>query len=115
MARTITGTISDIYRGETAEITILCKRDGVAQDITGDTVTMTIKEYKSDPDTGAVLQVDADVASYGASGIASWKLTATQTDIDTGNYYIDAVWYDGTDEFVVYNGTVNIIERVSDV
>ena len=115
MARTITGTISDIYRGETAEITVLCKRDSVAQDITSDTVTMTLKSNKSDADSSAVLQVDANVATYGASGIAYWNLTPAQTDITADNYFIDIAWYDGTDEFIVYDGTVNIIERVSDV
>lgn len=115
MARIIVGTIKDFFVGETVEVTVLCKKEGVAQDITSDTVTLTMKANKSDADTAAVLQEDADVISYGINGTAYWNLTPAQTDIDTGTYYIDIVWYDGTKEHVVYDKTIKIMERVSDV
>lgn len=83
--------------------------------ITAGTVTLTIKENKDDADAVAILHVDADVATYGAAGIAYWSLTPTQTEIDVGTYYIDIAWYDGTDEYIVYDGTVKVRERVSDV
>lgn len=115
MAKTIVGTINDFYVGETVEITVLCKKDGVAQDITGDTVTLLMKENKSDSDAAAILDSDADVATYGSAGIAYWDLTPTDTDIDVGTYYIDITWYDGTKEHIVYDGSVKVKERVSDV
>lgn len=114
MAKTIVGTIEDFYVGETVEITVLCKKAGVAQDITSDTVKLTLKEEKSDADASAVLQVDADVATYGAAGTAYWNLTPAQTAITVGTYYMDIVWYDGTKEHVVYDKSIKVIERVSD-
>lgn len=113
--RTITGRVTDFYRGETSEITVLCKKEGVAENITADTVTLIIKSEKSDADTSAVLEKDADVSSYGASGIAYFDLAPADTDISPGSYYIDITWYDGTDEHIVYDGRVTVKERVSDV
>ena len=115
MAKIIVGTIEDFYTGETVEITVLCKKDGAAQDITADTVTLTIKENRSDADGSAVLQVDADVATYGAAGTAYWNLTPAQTAITVGTYYMDIVWYDGTKEHIVYDKSIKVIDRVSDV
>jgi len=115
MGKTIVGIIDDFFAGETVEIAVLCKKEGVAQDITSDTVTLTIKENKSDADAAAVLQDDADVVTYGVTGTAYWNLTPAQTDIDSGTYYVDIVWYDGAKEHVVYDGTITIMERVSDV
>jgi len=114
MAKIIVGIIDDFYTGETVEITVLCKKEGVAQDITGDTVTLTVKENISDADSSAVLQEDADVTTYGAAGTAYWELTTTMTDIDPGTYYLDIVWYDGTMEHVVYSRAINVLERISD-
>lgn len=115
MAKTIVGIIEDFFVGETVEITLLCKKNNLAQNITADTVTLIMKESKSDADASAVLDVDADVATYGASGTAYWNLTPAETDIDAGTYYVDITWYDGTKEHIVYNSTVKVKERVSDV
>jgi len=115
MAKIIVGTIEDFFVGETVEITVLCKKEGVAQDITSDTVTLTIKSNKSDADSSAVLQEDADVSTYGASGTAYWNLTPTQTALAVGTYYLDIVWYDGTKEHIVYDKAIRVLERTSDV
>ena len=115
MARIIVGTIENFYTGETVEITVLCKKEGVAQNITADTVTLTMKEDKSDADSSAVLQVDADVSTYGAAGTAYWNLTPAQTALTVGTYYMDIVWYDGTKEHIVYDKSIKVLDRVSDV
>ena len=115
MARIIVGTIENFYTGETVEITVLCKKAGVAQNIASDTVTLTIKSNKSDADGSAILQVDADVTTYGASGTAYWNLTPVQTAITVGTYYMDIVWYDGTKEHIVYDKSIKVMERVSDL
>ena len=115
MARIIVGTIENFYTGETVEITVLCKKEGVAQNITADTVTLTIKEDKSDADSSAVLQEDADISTYGAAGTAYWNLTPAQTAIAVGTYYMDIVWYDGTKEHIVYDKSIKVMERVSDL
>jgi len=116
MARIVVGEIRDFYLGETVEITVLCKKNGTAQDITADTVTLTMKENKSDADSSAVLQENADVATYGVAGTAYWNLTPAKTEVlEVGTYYVDILWLDGTDEHIVYDGTVKVMERVSDI
>jgi len=116
MAKIIVGMIGDFFLGETVEITVLCKKGGVAQNITADTVTLTIKSSKSDADGAAILQQNADVATYGATGTAYWNLEPATTEaLTVGSYYIDIVWYDGTKEHVVYDRTINVKERVSDI
>lgn len=115
MGKTIVGTINDFYIGETVEITVLCKKEGVAQDITADTVTLTIKTAKGDADAAAELQEDADVTTYGGAGIAYWNLTPAQTAIAIGSYFVDIVWYDDSKEHIVYDKAIKIKERVSDL
>ena len=115
MSKIIVGIIDDIFAGETLEILFQLKKDGAISSIATDTVTLTIKEDKSDADAAAVLQANADVTTYGGDGIAYWNLTPVQMAITPGVYYIDVVWYDGTKEHVVYDGTVKIKTRVSDL
>lgn len=116
MAKIIVGLIEDFFIGETVEITVLCKKAGVAQDITGDIVTLTMKENKADADASAILQENADVATYGATGTAYWDLTPAKTEvIAVGSYFMDIVWYDGSKEHVVYDKAVKVKERVSDI
>ena len=115
MGKTIVGTINDFYVGETVEITVLCKMDGVAQDITSDTVTLMFKDNVGDSDAEAALNEDADVATYGSAGVAYWKLAPAETDITIDTYHVDIVWYTGTDEYVIYNGSIRVKERISDI
>jgi len=114
MATTTSGVIKPIVRGETREIMILLKRNGVTQNVTSDTVTLVIKSTKTDADASALLKTDADVSTYGSAGYAYFDLSPTDTDIAPGSYPIDITWYDGSQEFIVYDDTVTIKERVSD-
>lgn len=109
------GTISSFFRGETKEFNILLKRGGVAQDITGDTVTFRMKSNKSDTDASAALTKQADVASQGASGWALFALTTTDTEVIEDTYQCDIEWVlSGGEEFIVYDGTIEVKVRVSD-
>lgn len=108
-------SLKHIYPGATKKFGIILKINGVAQDITSDTVTFRMKEEHSDTDAQAVLTKTADVASQGASGIALFVLTASDTEnLEVRNYLCDIVWNDGTDEYVAFDGTIEVKERVSD-
>lgn len=108
--------ISDFYPGATKRFKATIKLDNVIQDISLDTVTLTIKCEKSDLDTAAVLQVDADVETLGDEGIALFEFDEEDTaDIPPGQYYIDIQWFDGVDEYVVYDDEIRILQRISDV
>jgi len=110
-----TTRISDFRAGETKRFTITCKIDGVAQNITSDTVRFTMKSNRSDSDASAAIQKDADVATQGSSGVAIFTLTPTDTDVSPGSYFCDVQWIrsDGS-EYVVYDGRISVLERVSD-
>lgn len=109
------GDLSGFYIGTTKNFSITLKIDGEAQDITGDTVTLRLKEAKADTDASAKLSKAADVASEGASGIANFALDTSDTDITPGTYYVDIEWVlAGGDEYVVYDDTLEVEDRVSD-
>lgn len=110
------GDISDFYVGTDKRFTVTCKIAGVAQDITLDTVTVRLKSSKSDADASAVLSVNADVATQGASGVAIFDWDGDGTDITPGKYYLDIEWVLASGkEYIVYNDTIKALERVSDV
>ena len=116
MAATITGTVSDWHIGTTKQFYLTCKIDGVAQDISGDTVTVTVKRKKSDADSSAIHQSNADVASQGSDGIAIVTIPAADTAAETpASVFLDVQWLTaGGVERIVYDGTVDLLERVSD-
>jgi hypothetical protein len=107
--------ITDFHPGTTKQFTVECQLDGVAQDITSDTVTVTIKDVRSKADTDALLQKAADVASQGAQGIAIFTLTTSDTEIAPGYHYIDVEWVTAAGaEYVVYDERIKVLTRVSD-
>ena len=109
--------IRDFYRGETKKFKITIEVDGANPDITGDTVTYTMKTNKDDPDPG-ILQVNADVAAPGGSnGEASFELTPAQTDVAIGHYFCDVQWILATGEeyIIIPPQEIQVLERVSDV
>jgi len=109
-------SLKGFYPGETKAFSILLKINDVAQDITGDTVTFRMKENKDDADSAAVLSKGADVTTRGANGYADFELLPTDTDaITPENYFCDIEWVlSGGQEFVAFDGTIEVFERVSD-
>ena len=102
--------------GETKCFSILCKIDGVAQDITGDVVTFRMKTARDVTDAAATLVKAADVATRGATGYADFELAPADTSpIDVQAYFCDAEWeLAGGRKYVVLDGTIECEERVSD-
>ena len=106
--------LENFYKGENVNFDVTITSDGSNPDITSDAVKLTIKQYKSDSDANAKLVKNADV-SGGTSGVATFTLTDGDTEIDKGIYYYDIVWYPSSGgEYVVNNGYVEVMERVSD-
>jgi len=107
-------SITEFFRGETKEFTFTISKEGVVQNITGDVVTVRVKNRQSDSDANALIEQAADVATDGANGNAIFKLLPAATNVATGNKFIDVVWETGGDEFVIYDDRVRINVRVSD-
>jgi len=112
----MSGKVTDFRPGDTKRFNVTCRINGVAQDITSDTVTVTIKTNKSDTDANALLQKDADVATQGADGVAMFHLTPTNTKSLTAvKVYLDVKWVQADeDQYVIHDQDLNILERVSD-
>ncbi len=105
--------ILSFHRGTTKTFDVVLSIDGVVQDITGDTVTVNIKERKAD--VALVINQDADVATDGVNGRAIFKLLPATTDIEERKYVIDIRWVTaGGDEYVIYDDEIDCLPRVSD-
>ena len=108
--------IKNFLRGTTKRFTGICTINFAVQDITSDTVTIRFKKQKSDSDDDAALTKSADVLTEGSSGIAIFDLTPIETDIPVGNYYVEIFWItSGGDKYVIYDDTITVSEKVSDV
>lgn len=108
--------LDDFYPGTTIIFSITCSISGVPQDITGDTVTLRVKTIRTDTDAAAAISKAADVATLGASGIATFTLLPTDTDVaEETTYHMDIVWETaGGAEYVVHTQVWNALNRISD-
>jgi hypothetical protein len=112
----VTGSLPPVTRASSYEFSVQL---AAGTNITSDRVTFTLKElpYPKNTDALAALQVNADVVTSGATGLAIFSLTPTQLDIPQGKYPYDIIWYPVTGgEYRVspQGGQLQILERVSD-
>lgn len=78
------------FRGDTFSKTLTFKdSDGVAIDITGWTLWVTLKKSEDDKDEDAVVQEEVTVHSDPTHGITSFTISATETAGLLGMYYFD--------------------------
>lgn len=86
--------IGDIYRGYAYDWTVNITVAGAAPDIRLDTVSLIIKKQveHGETDADAVLTKSADVATAGLGGIATFNLSAANTEIPSGLYYLEIKW-----------------------
>lgn len=107
------GTLSDILPGTTRTFAItVTDAGGVAVDISADTMTLRIKRRKTDDDADALLTKAA--GSMLATGIATFSLLPTDTDLVPGSYYADIEWVtDPGAIYIVYGKEIRVLERVS--
>ena len=107
--------LTDFYPGTTKAFSVTITLNGVAPNITGDTVTLRLKRTRSDADADAVITKAANVATSGATGVALFSLTPAETQIAERLYVYDIVWVlSGGAEYVLESDTVTVLERVSE-
>lgn len=107
----MSNTLSAIYQGTSRSFTVTVSVDGVELDLTGDTCTLFVKNDYGDPDASALLTKSATVTS-----IATFELTASDTDIAPGTYRGEIRLDRANGEVhVVWINTFSIRRRVSDV
>lgn len=78
----------EIVRLSTPTFTVTVLDNGVAMDLTGYTMTLTVKKNKDDLDSAALLQTTATISTP-ATGIGIFSLTRTQTTIPPGLWYYE--------------------------
>lgn len=102
--------LSNFYRNTTKRFDVYITVDSVAPNIINDTVTIILNTSKGET---PLIDVDADVATQGSSGIAKFTLSASDTDVSHGKYYYEISWtLDSGEIFILDEGTVSILERV---
>ena len=107
--------LQNFYINNTNNFTVTIEYNGVAINITNDTVRFMVKENIDDTDAQAVINVTADVVTQGANGIAIFNLTSAQTDIDPGNYWYEISWLRVTGaEYTLEVREIELLERVED-
>ncbi len=107
-------TLNDFYRGDTVPILIKIKINGVEEDITGSTLTITMKKKKSDADPG-VLQKEAVILNQVTNtGEALFTLGPSDTDIDAREYYYDIQWENASSAIrTIISGTITVLQDIT--
>jgi len=98
MSVQMTSQVSDFYEGSTKVIRVKISKDGVLQDISADTVNIMFKTKKTDLDSAALINADADVITNGINGEATFNLTPVVTNINPGTYFYQIIWTEATGE-----------------
>ena len=97
-----------IYKNKTNIFQLEIKVNGVAVNISTDTVTLYLD--KNLQMTTPAITLAGDVATSGASGIVIFELTPTLSNKEIGRYFIQAVWtlFGDTRSFIVLDDEINI-------
>lgn len=104
-------TLADFYQSTTKNFNVTITFNGDEPDITNDTVTLTLKEYKS----GAIiLTKDADVATYGADGIARFELSEANTTLEPNPYFYEITWEPvAGGKYVLESDKVTVLDSIT--
>lgn len=96
-----------IYKKKTYQFNLEILLNKIPVNILNDSVTVYLNKTYND-DT-PLITAEADLTA-GASGIAAFELSTTDTDIPTGNYYLQAFWkpFGTTREFLVLDEAVKV-------
>ncbi len=96
----------EVIRGDTRTISAtFTDSSGDALDLTGGTVFFTVNSNNSPSDDSSA-SIEKDITSFSAptSGVATFTLSSTDTNITPGNY-----WYDC--QFVSPSGVVTSLKK----
>lgn len=102
-------TISNFHNKTTKNISITITYDGDNPNITGDTVTLYLVSKDKVPINS--LTKNADVTTYGATGIAVFELTTTDTAILPGDYKYIIQWVSSSVTKILESGDVTILDN----
>ena len=105
--------LNDFYKRDTVPFTVIIKQNGTPVDITGSTLTITLKKKPTDDDPGA-LQKDA-VLTDPTNGTALFTLSSSDTDIDAMSYYYDIQWKDVANNITtILSGSVEVLQDITE-
>ena len=105
--------ITDFYKGTTKKFSVTVEYNGTPADIHADTVRFMLKENPTDTDVLAKINVTADVTA-GSSGIASFTLASSDTNLSAKTYYYEIDWTKYNGEFYTLElGQVAIRDRIT--
>ena len=96
-----------IYKKKTYQFNLEIRINNIPVDISNDEVTVYLnKTYNA---ATPLITAEADLTA-GASGIASFEFTTTQTDIAAGNYFMQGFWkpFGTTREFTVLDESIKV-------
>ena len=106
-------TIKDIPKGTSRYIRANVHLNNVLTNITGSTINLIVKANKTDSNTDAVIDTDADCLTSGSVGTAIIYLSPAETDITIGNYFYELFETKATGEkAMLLDSTFNITDRV---
>ena len=99
----------DYYNADSYDLSItITDQDGSAVDLSGDTITLTIKKDKDDSSAVSTLSTASEIAISGASNNI---LTITiNLDLDERSYYYDL--YNNTDDETIMYGLFIVTKEV---
>lgn len=104
--------MNDFYYGTSKAFDVTVTVNGVAQDISGDVLTLIFKKKKTDTDAEAVLVKESFENT--TDGVAKFKLTPIDTVLPIGAYYYEIKWVNSTNVYIKESSTVKVLERVFD-
>lgn len=104
----------EFFRGDSKVINLTVKdQDGNPVDITGATITFTVKEDAADADDDAVIQVDGDPIP-GSEGKAKIELEPTDTDVEPKTTYVfDIQIKIDSNVYTVAQGGVSVLRDIT--
>jgi hypothetical protein len=109
-----TGQLSPLYRGNTRSFTVtITDVDGVAVDITGDTVELTLKEKVTDLVPALVITA---TLTDPVNGVAQFTITSAQsTALDIRSYALEVTWITAAlERYTVLVSRLPVIEPIAD-
>jgi len=107
--------LTDFYQKTTKNFSITVTFNSATPDISSDTVTIAFKSQKSLADAAAEITSTADVATAGATGVATFNISDENTNVQPGKYNYEIKWTkSGGDVHILESGIINILDRVYD-
>ena len=99
-------------RGDTFAEVFQLKVNGAAQDITGDTLLLTVNRDREPADTVNQLFQLTGTHVDDAAGIFSFSPSAVQP-VDPGTYYYDVQWDDGVQKRTILQGKWTVEQDIT--